>query len=384
MYTHIIVHYGEIGLKGDNRPFFERKLIDNIKHTLSNVAYRSIKRISGRILIELLDQSDNDALTKGLNHVFGISYFCFVVNTTHNIEDIQKTAVDLVTGREKTTVYVTTKRSNKQFPLTSPDLNRTIGKYIAEKTEHTIDYVNAELILYMEIVEKYCFMYTEKIEGLKGLPVGVSGKVVSLISGGIDSPVAAYLAMKRGCAVKFVHFYNETINTKESIEKIKQLVDILATYNINTTLYLIPFKDIQFEIMKTVPRKYRMLLYKRFMYTIGARIARKEKALAVVTGDNIAQVSSQVIPNLKVIWDASDLLVISPLLTYDKQEIVNLGEKIGTYEVSIQPYEDCCSYMIARHPELNADKDIIDKLETRIDIEELIFKAVKSAIKSNA
>lgn len=372
----VVIHYGEIAIKGKNRPFFERTLLENIREALKDCAYEKLKKISGRFILALKDTSDAKAIVTKLKKVFGISYFALAHEARQDIGDIKMVAAKVVEDSSAKTVRVLTKRSNKQFPLQSPEINRIIGEHLISLKGFTVDMVDATLSVWIEIVEKYVFIYTERVNGLGGLPVGVSGKVLALISGGIDSPVAAYLMMKRGCSVKFIHFFNDAINSRGALEKLHDLVKVLVPYNKNTKLYVIPFKDIQFEIIKYVPSKYRMLVYRRMMFTIAEKIARREEAKALVTGDNVAQVGSQTIENMGIIRQAAEMLVLSPLLSFDKQEIVNLAQKIGTYDVSILPYEDCCSYYIAKHPALRATIEVIEKFENHLNRTSLCATAI--------
>ncbi len=377
MYTHIVIHYGEIAIKGKNRPYFERVLIDNIKAHLKGLKYNNLRKISGRFILELNKDSNLEEIKNKLKNIFGISYFAFAINSSQDIEVIKKNVSKLIENDKSKTVRVLTKRSNKQFKINSLEMNKIMGEHLIKNHNLTIDLVDAELSIWIEIVEKYCFIYKNKIEGLHGLPIGVSGKVIGMLSGGIDSPVASYLMMKRGCKVKYVHFFNETINSLQSLDKVKDLVKKLNEYSKNSKLYIIPFKDIQFEIIKRVPGKYRMIIYKRFMIRIAERIARKENAKALIVGDSLGQVSSQILSNLEVIRCVSNILILSPLIGFDKQEIIDLANKINTYEISILPYGDCCSYMIDKHPELRPEKEIIEKLESNFDIDRLITEALE-------
>lgn len=372
----IIVHYGEIGIKGKNRPWFERMLVENIKEKLGKEI--AVKRIFGRIIIfpEELTLQKKEEYASQLKQIFGISSFSFALSIKQDMDAIKEAVSALVKDEDKKTIRILTKRANKNFPLKSPDINKEVGNDIIKKYKKTIDYVDAELSVWIEIVDNYCFVYKEKQEGLNGLPVGVSGKVIGLLSGGIDSPVAAWYMMKRGCSVKMVHFFNDTINTQASLEKVKDLSKVLSQYNKNSKLYLIPFKKIQMEIIKKVPKEYRMIVYKRFMLRIGEKIARKEGAKAMVVGDSLGQVSSQILDNLGVIRQASGMIVFSPLIGFDKQEIVNAAQKIGTYDISIQPYGDCCSYMIAEHPILRPEMSKVELFEKNLDVDGMIIEAI--------
>ncbi len=376
MENYIVIHYGEIAIKGKNRHLFERALIENIRENLKGCSFDDVKKISGRFILKLNKKSELEEISSRLKKIFGISYFAFANSSKSNIDDIKKVTAETVADEKAKTVRVLTKRSNKQFPMDSVAINKEVGEYLINKFDFTVDLVNAELSVWIEIVEKYVFVYTKRIDGLGGLPVGVSGKVLALISGGIDSPVAAYLMMKRGCSVKFAHFFNDSINSRAALDKIKDLVKTLSQYNKNTKLYIVPFKDIQAEIIKYVPSEYRMIVYRRLMFAIAEMLAKRDEAKALVTGDNLAQVSSQTLDNMSVIRSSTEMLVLTPVLGFDKQEIVDFAKKIGTYETSIQPYEDCCSYYIAKHPATKSRIEDVQKIEKRLDIGKQVSEAI--------
>ncbi len=380
MADYVVIHYGEIAIKGNNRPFFERMLLENIKLAIKDCKHEDLRRISGRLLLKLNKSSDEQKIESALKKVFGITYFALVSSAKQDIEDIKKVAASIIEGTQAKTIRVLTKRSNKQFPLESPEVNKLVGEHLIKKFSFTVDFEDADLSLWIEIVEKYVFIYTQRVDGLGGLPVGVSGKVLALISGGIDSPVAAYLMMKRGCSVKFIHFFNDAINSQGALEKINELIKILSQYNKNTRLHVVPFKDVQFEIIKLIPSQYRMIVYRRMMFRIAEVIARREEAKALVTGDNLAQVASQTLSNMGVIRNATSMLTLTPVLGMDKQEIIDRAKVIGTYETSIQPYEDCCSFYIAKHPEIKGNLEKIEELEKKLDIKNLISLSLEKTL----
>ena len=383
MYTHIVIHYGEIAIKGKNRPYFERILLDNIRNHLKGLKYNALKKISGRFILELNKDSNLEELQNRLKNIFGISYFAFALNSSQDIEDIKKNVSKLIQEDKSKTVRVLTKRSNKQFKLTSMDINKLIGEYLIKNHDLTIDLVDAELSIWIEIVEKYCFIYKNKIEGLNGLPMGVSGKVIGMLSGGIDSPVASYLMMKRGCKILYIHFHSAPYTDKSSISKVKDIIKLLNKYQLQSKLYLVPFIDIQKEIMTKTDKEYRVILYRRFMMRIAELIARKEEANAIITGEAAAQVASQTIANLANIEEPIKLPILRPLISFDKQEIIDLAIKIGTYEISILPHQDCCTLFIPKHPATRADLNKIKNMEERLDINKLINDAIKKIEKIN-
>ena len=381
MYTHIVVHYGEIAIKGNNRPYFERALLNNIREHLKGLKYNTLKKISGRFILELNKESDLKEISNKLKNIFGISYFSFAINSSQEIEDIKENVSKLIKDDKSKTVRVLTKRSNKQFKLTSMDINKIMGEHLIKNHNLTIDLVDAELSIWIEIVEKYCFIYKEKIDGLNGLPVGVSGKVIGLLSGGIDSPVASYLMIKRGCKIIFVHFHSSPYTDQSSIEKVKDLIKLLNKYQLQSKLYIVPLIDIQKEIMTKTDKEYRVILYRRFMVRIAEIIAGKEEANALITGEALGQVASQTSKNLANIEETVKIPILRPLVAMDKQEIINKAINIGTYDTSILPHQDCCTLFIPKHPSTKADLNKVKKMEEKLDVDSLINNAIKKTEK---
>jgi len=379
--SYILCHYHEIGLKGKNRRFFEEKLVENIKRSLPPGSFELIKRISGRIIIHLTDkgQGKKNQINKSLGQVFGLAYFAWAVSCQQEIEAIKKKAFEILKNQKFKTFKITTQRSKKDFPLTSQQVNEEVGEYILNKLKKRVDLGKPDITCFIEIVEKYAFLYLKKIRGLGGLPVSCGGKAVVLLSGGIDSPVAAFKMMKRGVKVIFAHFHAYPYTNKASIEKVQKIVKILNKYQFGSKLYLVPFADIQKEILTKTPEKLRVILYRRMMLRIGQEMAKKEKAKALVTGENLGQVASQTLENLGIIEEAVGLPVLRPLLTKDKEEIINLAKSIGTFEISILPDQDCCVRFLPKHPATKADLEQIKKAEKRININRLIKSAIKSA-----
>ncbi len=371
----IVVHYSEIALKGKNRERFEKQLIHNLK----SLAYiKKVYRRYGRIIIENFENKEE--LKSLLKIQPGIAYFAFAKRTELDIEEIKKAALELLKKENIKTFKIQTKRSFKQFPLTSLEVNKAVGKFLEKMSGKKADYKQAEKTIFVEICEKEAFIYKEKIKGIGGLPIGSSAKVIVLLSGGIDSAVATFLMMKRGCSCILLHFFNKTLHTEAALNKVKQLAKILSKIQSKIKLILIPFYEIQKEIISNIPTEYRMIIYRRFMHKIAAKIAEKENAKAIITGDNIAQVASQTLENLDCIYKATNVLTLSPLFGMNKEEIVEIAKKIKTYEISILPYADCCSFMIAKHPKTKARIEDILKLEELIkNKEKLINKSIEEA-----
>lgn len=399
--SYIICHYHEIGLKGKNRKFFEEKLVENIKKTLKRDYFSFTKRISGRILIGLTQRGEKKEkeISQLLKNVFGIANFAFALGCEPEIEEIKEKAFEILSKQKFRTFKISTQRSDKRFPLTSQEVNERVGEYILKKFKIQnqpsgeslkttakfkikVDLENPDITCFIEIVEKYAFLYREKIPGPGGLPVSTGGKAVALLSGGIDSPVASFFVMRRGVRIIFLHFHAYPFTKKASIEKAERIAKILKKYQFQSLLYLLPFAEIQKEIVLKSPAKLRMILYRRAMLKIAEIIAEREKAQALVTGESIGQVASQTLENIKVIDEAVKLPIFRPLIGFDKEEIINYARKIGTFEISILPHEDCCSRFLPKHPETKAKLKEVKEAEKKIPLKDLIKKAItKTEIK---
>lgn len=388
----IICHYHEIALKGGNRKFFEEQLVRNIKNALKPAFFEFVRRISGRIIIKLtkIGETEEKEIKESLKNVFSLAYFAFADSSEQKIEEIKKKALELLKNKKFTplrdksltgfrTFRISAQRSEKKFHLTSQEINEKIGKEICQKLKKQVDLENPDITCFIEIVENFAFLYTEKIKGPGGLPVGVSGKAVVLLSGGIDSPVAAFYVMKRGVKAIFVHFHSYPYTNKSSIEKVEKLISVLNKFQFNSKLYSVPFGDIQKEILLKTPAKLRVILYRRFMFRIAREIAEKEKALALVTGESIGQVASQTLENIRVVEEAVDLPVFRPLLGFDKEEIINKAKEIGTYEISILPYQDCCVRFLPVHPETKAKLPEVKSTEKKLNIKKLLKETAKDS-----
>lgn len=382
---YIICHYHEIGLKGKNRKFFEEKLVENIKRVMPERSFEFVRRISGRILIKLTKEGSQNCpeIEKSLKNVFGIAYFAFAVSSEQKIEIIKKKALSFLKDKKFKTFRISAKRSGKEFSLTSQQINEKVGEYIVKNLKKKVKLEKPDLNCFIEIVEKYAFLYVEKIRGQGGLPLGVGGKVVVLLSGGIDSPVAAFQIMRRGVRIIFLHFHAYPYTNKASIEKVEKIIKVLDEYQNNSKLYLVPFSDIQKEILLKTPEKFRVILYRRFMLRIAQNIAEKEKALALVTGDSIGQVASQTLENIKVIEEVIDWPVLRPLIGEDKEEIIKKAKKIGTFDISILPYQDCCGIFLPKHPATRAQLAEVITAEKKLNIQKLVKKAIKNSLVQN-
>ena len=373
-----LVHYGEIGLKGKNRSYFENRLVQNIRRSLKGMGCADVYRIYGRILVPLQPDSDITAIREKLCKVVGIAHFALACVTEQNIEAIQTAALKWIQDRVFETLKVETKRANKSFPMTSPEISAAVGGYLIEHTGARANMRNPDLTCQIEIVENSAYIRVEKIQGIGGLPVGVSGKVLVMLSGGIDSPVAAWRMMRRGAKVIYVHFYSYPYTDKASLEKVKALAQLLAVWNFRTTIYLVPFADIQREIVTKTPAPYRVILYRRYMARIAQRLAKVVKADALVTGESLGQVASQTLGNLRAIEDAVEMPILRPLIGDDKEEIIRLAQQIKTFEISTLPHDDCCSLFVPDHPATNASVESVRAAEMNLEPDALIEQALKN------
>lgn len=356
----VVIHYSEIGLKGKNRPYFEKRLLNNIKKKTG----LDVKREYGRLVMTY-----DKKKTRLLKKVPGIAYYSPALKAELDLKDFIRKAKALVT---KGSFRITAKRSNKRFKPNSIEINKKVGEALYNKGLK-VELEKPDTEVFIEVGNKNAYVYTKKVKGLGGLPVGVTGRLLALVSGGIDSPVACYEMIRRGCEVIIVHFYNKKKGVKE---KIVQLGEKLSAYQGEIKVITIPFLELQQQVIMNVPAKQRMIIYRRLMFKIAEKLLDKEKALGFVTGDNVAQVASQTLENLKVIWRATNENVYAPLLSRDKQGIIRTAKRIGTYKTSIKPYSDCCSYLIAKHPETKADLSMIKEIEKSLKLSKLIKKAL--------
>ena len=368
-----------MGLKKGNRAFFERRLCKNIRKALVRYPYKSVRRISGRILVEVPEDAPFERIGQRLQKVFGLSSCAPAWLSGQSMEDLERNLWALVRDREFDTFKIQARRAQKSFPLTSPELNRLLGSCLVERSGKGVNLTAPDLTCHVDIVERYAFLYFTRLPGARGLPVTTSGRVVALLSGGIDSPVAAYKIMKRGCPVIFVHFHSYPFTNLESQEKVRRLVRLLNEFQFESVLYRVPFAHTQRQIVAHTPPETRVVFYRRFMLRIAERLALREGALALVTGDSIGQVASQTLANLSVISSTVGMSVLRPLVGDDKEEIIQTARRIGTFSISILPDVDCCSLFVPKHPETRARAAAIEEIEAVLDVEDLVASALDGA-----
>ena len=376
----ILVHYAEIGTKGKNRGRFEDKLIENLKKVLGEDA-RSVERRYGKILCFVDGKANEEKIVGKLSNMPGIANFAFASRAELDIIHMEKKLLEAVNdGKDFESFGIKTKRSDKKFELNSAEICQRLGGKIVEKFDKKVDLKNPDIMFYIEVGEQEALIYSskDKYSGARGLPVGISENVLVSLSGGIDSPVASYLMMKRGCRCTFVHFHNEKVSGQRVLDKIKKLVGELKDYNLGGKLIVVPFSDLQNEIVKSVRAEDRMIVYRRYMMKILNGLCTLEKAKGIVTGDSVGQVASQTVDNLQIIYSVLEgkVPIFSPLIGLDKEEIIQRAINIGTFETSIQEGEDCCSFMIANHPSTKGNLGKIEGQEEGID-KKVIEKALK-------
>lgn len=386
-YTTIVVHYDEIALKKSNRSFFEQTLVKNIQAALKGNHIEAVLRQYGRIIIELGDGTDVETVMALLGNVPGIHSFSPALKCDKYLDEMKGMLKHFEVGLQGAASFaIDVRRPDRDFPITSMECERQLGSAVYElmrqnpefKDEQLkVDLNNAEVTIHFEIAPQAVYVYSSKVLGLGGLPVGSSGKMVCLLSGGIDSPVAAYKMMKRGSRITFVHFKNFSAHSNAVENKIEDLVKVLTKFQGDSKLYIVPFEKIQKTIIAHVPAKFRMIVYRRFMIRIAQKIAHKHKAHGLITGDSVGQVASQTLENLTCVHAVADRFVASPLIGMNKREIMDESIAIGTYDISIQPYDDCCSMFIAKHPATKSRLDEIEEFEKAIDTKQLIYEVLK-------
>lgn len=374
MNTGYLIRYDELALKGKNRIEFEKQLIWNIERKLHHF-HPKIERLWGRIWVKL-DESDKEDIEKELSKVFGISSFSPVVRCASTVEEICGRSVELM--RDGVTFRVSTNRVDKKFPINSQEMNRKVaGVVFQEFPNLKVDLDNPKLDLGIEIRDDQTFLYVEKIQGLSGLPVGTSGRVLTLLSGGIDSPVAAWLMMKRGCDVDFIHFYSYPYVGIQSKEKVIDLAKRITQFQNSGRLFVVPFQKIQEAIHEKCHERFRTLLYRRAMQRISTEVATAHGMQALVTGESLGQVASQTLENIATVSRSTDILILRPLIASNKSETIALAKKIGTYDISIRPFDDCCTVFQPQSPATKSSLKALLLEEELLSLEPLIQETIK-------
>ncbi|MBX5435602.1 MAG: tRNA 4-thiouridine(8) synthase ThiI [Alicyclobacillaceae bacterium] len=380
MFDHIIARYGEIGLKGHNRSEFEKILAANMCRCLAPWPGVKVSRIEGRMLVHL-NGTPVEPVRDALERVFGIVSLSPVERVPADLEAIGQAAVRVVNGAELApgsghTFKVEAKRADKRFPFPSPDIARRVGAYVLRRLKDwSVDVHQPAVTVFVEVREDGAFVYGTRWPGAGGLPVGSSGRVGLLLSGGIDSPVAGWLAMKRGAEVEAIHFHSYPFTSERALQKVQVLAQILADWGGRVHLHVVHFTDVQTAIRKHCPEALGITVMRRMMFRIAAVIAERRGLLALVTGESLGQVASQTLESLRVINDVIRLPVLRPLIAEDKVDIMRRAREIGTYETSILPYEDCCTLFVPKNPRTRPSLAEAEKAERDLAVEDLVRQA---------
>jgi tRNA uracil 4-sulfurtransferase len=375
----VLIRYHEIALKKGNRRYFIELLKRNLISAVRDLGIKEIRSLPARILLTFKADYDPEVLIERIRSVFGVANFSLVERTARDIDILRARILASLDGSRFSSFRIDTQRGDKTFALKSPEINRQIGAAVKDQSGARVDLTNAELTVTVEILPRDAFFGFNKIPGPGGLPVGASGRVVALISGGIDSPVGAYRMMQRGCRLIFVHFHSAPYLDQTSQQKVRQLVTHLTRCQFHSRLYLVPFGEIQRQIVAAVARPLRVILYRRMMLRIAEQVARREKCQALITGESLAQVASQTLENIAVIEKAAELPVLRPLVGMDKQEIIDQARRIGTFEISSIPDQDCCQLFVPKHPATKARLAEVEEDESTLDIENLILLGTTQA-----
>ena len=381
----IIAKYGEIILKGGNRPRFESILINNINNSLKKVAKTHVKIMQATVYVDVEDPEKLDIVLERMGKIFGIVAITKAAVCKKDIEEIKATAKEYFKDSltEGVTFKVEAKRSDKKFPFTSPQIQQEVGGFLDDEFPIVVDVHNPQQTVKVEIREFGAFLYIKEnmLRGQGGMPIGTGSKATLLLSGGIDSPVAGHMIAKRGVEIDAVNFFSFPYTSDRAKEKVISLAKIIAQYTSKINLYIVPFTEIQLQIRDNCPEEQMTLLMRRFMMRIAERIAEKHTSKALITGESVGQVASQTLAALDVTNAVVDMPILQPLIGMDKIEIMDRANKIGTYETSILPYEDCCTVFTPKHPLVNPRRESIEKTEMHLNVEELIEAALQGVEK---
>jgi thiamine biosynthesis protein ThiI len=377
--SSVVVHYQEIALKGKNRPWFLDRLVRNLRRALSDLDVRAVRKLMGRIEVVLGPSASREEVGGRIRHTFGVANFSYAGRTPLDLDALGAAIVDDLRGPSRK-FRVSARRADKRFPLTSPQVERDLGARIKTTLEWNVDLEHPEVVVHVELLQDEAFYHFGKERGPGGLPTGTAGRVACLLSGGIDSPVAAHRMMKRGCTVTFVHFHSYPILSRASQEKARELVRRLVTWQQRARLYSVAFGDVQQQVVLSVPGPMRVIVYRRLMFRIAEVIARSRGAQALVTGEVVGQVASQTLENLAVIGAVTGLPVFRPLIGMDKEEIMAEAMRIGTYPISIIPDQDCCTLFTPRNPLTRARLEQIEAAEQALAVDDLVGAAASAAV----
>jgi len=375
-----LIHYHEIGLKGRNRSMFERRLRDNLIGVLEDLGEKKVKRFSSRLMVHVTDRSRLDEVCRRVADTPGVSYAAAAYITSRDAHDMNAAALMAVREvSDARTFAVDARRSNTDHPVSSAEMNRVIGQHVVDETGLKVDLSNPDVTCFVEVVQGDAFVFSRKFPGVGGLPVGTAGTVISMLSAGIDSPVASWRLMKRGAVVVGVHFSGRPQTTDASERLVAEIGSALARYGGIARIYVVPFGDLQREIALAVPPDLRVLMYRRLMVRVAEEFAAIERAKALVTGESLGQVASQTLENIAAVDDVATLPVLRPLIGTDKLEIIAEARNIDTYDLSTVGHTDCCTLFMPRTPATRATVAEVREAEAALETERMVAEAVASA-----
>jgi len=371
----ILIRYGELNTKGKNRNFFINKLESNIRRKLKSYSNIDIRSQRDRMYVTF-DNYEVDDILNELKDVFGIQNFSLAKKVMSDIDVIENTIMKIIDFSKYKTFKVITKRGNKNFPMVSDEINRRIATRILQNTDLKVAMKDYDLGINIDIRYDFAYIFFDKIEGAGGYPIGVSGNGLLMLSGGIDSPVAGYMVMKRGVKIHAIHFASPPYTSKKALNKVIQLASKYLNYTDEVILYNVPFTKMQLELNKAVDKTYSMTIMRRMMYRVSEAIAKKNNCLILINGESIAQVASQTLDSMYVINNVTSMPIIRPLAAFDKLEIIDIAKKIDTYETSILPYEDCCTIFLPANPVIKPSLEKTLKYESHFDYEDLLQETI--------
>ena len=377
VYNHVLVRFGELSTKGKNRNEFIRRLSDNIRQCCFDMPNLRYERTHDRLYIHL-NGTDPIPLMERLKDVFGISSYSLAVKVESEIEEIKETAYRMAMESEEDTFKVETRRNDKQFPMISDEINRAVATVILKNSDKKVDVHQPKLRIQIEVRKECTYIMCWTVKGAQGYPVGVGGKALLLLSGGIDSPVAGYLTMKRGVEIEAIHFASPPYTSNAAKQKVLDLASKISGYQGKIKVHVIPFTETQLAIYENCDESYAITIMRRMMVRLAERIASANKCLALVTGESVGQVASQTLESMQTINDVTKMPILRPVVTYDKIEIIETAKKIGTYETSILPFEDCCTIFDPKNPVTRPKIERAVKLEEKFDFESLLDECIKN------
>ena len=377
VYNHILVRFGELSTKGKNKKDFIKKLLINVKNALRDYDKLTYERTHDRMYI-MLNGEDAHEVSVHLQKVFGISSFSFAIRVESEIEAIKQMALQVALQSDAQTFKIEARRSHKLFPMISDEINRAVAGEILRNTDLKVNVREPQLRIQIEVHQHDTYIMTGRIPGAGGYPVGVGGKAMVMLSGGIDSPVASYLTMKRGVAIECIHYASPPYTSQAAQDKVLELARKVAPYQGHVRVHLVPFTDLQLAIYKNCDESYAITIMRRMMYRIAERLSEKQHCQAIVNGESIGQVASQTLESMQTINCVTKMPVIRPVACMDKLEIINIAKQIDTYDISIQPFEDCCTIFTPKNPVTKPTIHRAERLESRFDFEKLIDECVEN------